>query len=94
MNCLVLLEQMERLDAYGVPTFVARGYYLDIESPASIAANIKPGKPHKKMVVEIAHGNVESRAVRCRACRKIEHDRRDRAKILHQKGLKTKGLHR
>jgi hypothetical protein len=78
-------------NSYGKPPFVACGYYLDIEFTCRDCGKREIWKaPQQKWWYETAKGNVESRAVRCRACRKIERERRERARHIHQEGLRKK----
>lgn len=68
-------------NSYGVPLFVARGYYLDIEFTCRDCGKHEIWKAtQQKWWYENAKGNVESRAIRCRACRKIEREHKGRAK--------------
>jgi hypothetical protein len=79
-------------NSYGVPLFVARGYYLDIEFTCRDCGKHEIWKAaQQKWWYETAKGNVESSAVRCRACRKIEREHKELARKAQQEGLKKKG---
>ena len=78
-------------NSYGVPTFVARGYYVD--SPFEC---ISCGKQEvwratqQKWWYEVAKGNVESRANRCNPCRRAERERSAQARRVHLEGVAKK----
>ena len=44
----------------------------------------------QKWWCEVAKGNIHSRAIRCRACRKIEKERKAEARRIHLEGLEKK----
>ena len=44
----------------------------------------------QKWWYEIAKGNINSKAIHCRACRDMEKKRRDKARKIHLEGLKRK----
>lgn len=78
-------------NSYGVPPFVMRGYYLDTEFTCKDCGKAEIWKAaQQKWWYETAHGNVESRAARCRACRRIERERKALARTIHQQGLSKK----
>lgn len=52
-------------------------------------AELWTGK-QQKWWYEIAKGNINSRAVRCRPCRRIERTRRDEARRVHLEGIAAK----
>lgn len=69
-------------NSYGVPLFVERGYYLDVEFTCRDCGKHEIWKAaQQKWWYETAKGNVESRAIRCRACRETEREHKGRAKI-------------
>ena len=78
-------------NSYGVPEFVSRGYYVD---QAFICTGCQAEEvwraTQQKWWYEVAKGNVESRAVRCRACRRIERERSGEARRIHLEGVARK----
>ncbi len=77
--------------SYGVPSFVARGYYIN--EPFQCVDCQKQEiwlATRQKWWYEVAKGNVYSFAKRCNACRKIERDRKTEARRLHLEGLAKK----
>src|SRR5689334_16665350 len=84
-------ELLAPSNSYGVPEFVARGYYLDTrfvcagcQSPQVWTAT------QQKWWYEVAKGNVESRAKYCRACRRKERERSADARRIHLEGIAKK----
>jgi hypothetical protein len=78
-------------NSYGMPLFVERGYYVDIEFQCRDCQKQEIWTAaQQKWWYEVAKGNVESRASRCRACRKIERERKAEARRVHLEGLKCK----
>jgi len=75
-------------NSYGVPDFVARGYYVDLPFRC-----VECGKEEvwtgtqQKWWYEVAKGFVYSTAVRCRTCRRKKRDQRDEGRRIHQEGL-------
>ena len=78
-------------NSYGAPAFVSRGYYVD-QAFTCISCQSKEvwRATQQKWWYEVAKGNVESGAVRCRACRRIERERSDKARRIHLEGLARK----
>ena len=80
-------------NSYGAPDFVRRGYYVDIPFRC-----VDCGKDEvwtgaqQKWWYEVAKGFVYSSAIRCRACRRKERDRREEARRIHLQGLLEKKL--
>ncbi len=80
-------------NSYGLPIFVSRGFYEDAPF-----ACIDCGKQElwtatqQKWWYEIAKGNVESIARRCRACRRKERERSAEARRVHLEGLELRKL--
>jgi Probable zinc-ribbon domain len=78
-------------NSYGAPDFVRRGYYTDIPFRC-----VDCGKEEiwtgtqQKWWYEIAKGFVYSTAIRCRACRRKERDRRANARRVHLEGKARK----
>lgn len=78
-------------NSYGVPDFVARGYYLD--QPFSCRDCGKEElwtATQQKWWYEIAKGYVYSTATRCRACRRRERERKTQARRVHLEGVKKR----
>lgn len=78
-------------NSYGTPDFVSRGYYVD-QAFTCIGCHSEEvwTATQQKWWYEVAKGNVESRAVRCRACRRIERERSSEARRIHLEGLAFK----
>jgi hypothetical protein len=78
-------------NSYGAPDFVRRGYYIDIPFRC-----VDCGKEEiwtgtqQKWWYEVAKGFVYSTAIRCRACRRTERDRRAEARRVHLEGMARK----
>jgi Probable zinc-ribbon domain len=78
-------------NSYGAPDFVRRGYYIDIPFRC-----VDCGKgqiwtgTQQKWWYEVAKGFVYSTAIRCRACRRKERDRRAEARRVHSEGMARK----
>jgi hypothetical protein len=78
-------------NSYGAPEFVRRGYYVDIPFRC-----VDCGKEEiwtgtqQKWWYEVAKGFVYSTAIRCRACRRKERDRRAEARRVHLEGMARK----
>jgi hypothetical protein len=78
-------------NSYGAPDFVRRGYYIDIpfRCVACGKEEIWTGT-QQKWWYEVAKGFVYSTAIRCRACRRKERDRRADARRVHLEGIARK----
>ena len=78
-------------NSYGVPEFVARGYYIDL---AFECANCRTREiwraTQQKWWYEVAKGDVQSGAKLCRDCRRAERARRDEARRVHLEGVAKK----
>jgi hypothetical protein len=78
-------------NSYGIPDFVRRGYYIDLPFRCVDCGNeeIWTGT-QQKWWYEVAKGFAYSTAIRCRACRRKERERRDEARRTHLAGLAKK----
>lgn len=82
-------------NSYGVPRFVARGYYSDVIFRCVACQKEEIWRAtQQKWWYEVAKGNVESRAKLCNACRRIERERRVEARRVHLEGLAKKHANR
>ena len=78
-------------NSYGVPAFVARGYYVDQPFVCVRCRSEEIWRAtQQKWWYEVAKGNVESGAIRCRNCRRAERERRDEARRVHLEGIARK----
>lgn len=78
-------------NSYGVPTFVARGYYQDLPFTCAQCRTPQVWRAwQQKWWYEVAKGFVDSTAKLCRPCRRREQARRAEAKRVHFEGLKRK----
>jgi hypothetical protein len=78
-------------NSYGVPPFVARGYYVDAEFRCAGCRKEEVWRAtQQKWWYEVAKGNVESRAKLCRACRRVERERQAEARRIHLEGVARK----
>ena len=78
-------------NSYGAPDFVSRGYYVDQAFTCISCKNNEVWRAtQQKWWYEVAKGNVESRAVRCSACRRTERERSSEARRIHLEGLARK----
>ena len=83
--------QLAPSNSYGAPAFVTRGYYVDTAFRCKdCGAEGVWTATRQKWWYEIAKGNVETRAVRCKACRAHERARKEIARQIHQAGLLAK----
>jgi hypothetical protein len=74
-----------------VPPFVERGFYVDTPFTCVGCRKDEIWTAHQqKWWYEVAKGNVESGAIRCRACRRIERERKAEARRVHLEGLERK----
>ena len=82
---------LDRNNSYGVPEFVQRGYYLDRPFRCKdCGVNEIWTDTQQKWWYEIAHGDLWTVAVRCRACRRKEGERKAKARSVHLPGLARK----
>ncbi|MGJ0484608.1 MAG: zinc-ribbon domain containing protein [Methylomicrobium sp.] len=78
-------------NSYGIPLFVERSYYLDIEFTCCDCGKHGVWKAQQqKWWYETAKGNVESRAIRCRSCRKIKRERKEGAPKTQKEELQKR----
>jgi hypothetical protein len=78
-------------NSYGAPRFVECGYYADLSFTCRDCRKQEIWKAtQQKWWYEIAKGNVETCATRCRQCRKIERERKAEARRVHLEGLAKK----
>ena len=78
-------------NSYGAPAFVYRGYYIDTAFRCKdCGAEGVWTAARQKWWYEVAQGNVETRAVRCKVCRAKERERKALARQNHQAGLLAK----
>jgi hypothetical protein len=83
--------QLAPSNSYGAPEFVHRGYYVDTAFRCKeCGAEGIWTAARQKWWYEVAKGNVETRAVRCKACRAHERARKAIARQIHQAGLLAK----
>lgn len=78
-------------NSYGVPEFVARGYYVDMTFNCKSCGIAQVWtETQQKWWYESAKGNVWAVAVLCRPCRRRERARRAEAREVHLSGLSAK----
>lgn len=78
-------------NSYGVPDFVARGYYQDASFTCSgCGVSQVWTASQQKWWYEVAKGDVYSIARLCRPCRRREQARRAEARRVHLEGLARK----
>jgi hypothetical protein len=78
-------------NSYGVPGFVARGYYQDEPFVCSGCGTPQVWTAgQQKWWYEVAKGDVNSTAKHCRPCRRREQARRAEARRVHLEGLERK----
>ena len=81
-------EALAPYNSYGVPTFVARGYYVDVPFTCEQCRTPQVWRAwQQKWWHEVAKGYVYSTAKLCRACRRREQSRRAEARRVHLEGL-------
>lgn len=79
-------------NSYGVPEFVARGYYVDMPFHCKSCGIAQVWtETQQKWWYESAKGDVWAVAVMCRPCRRRERARRAEARDAHLSGLSAKG---
>lgn len=84
-------ELLAPSNSYGQPPFVARGFYMDMLFKCKDCGKEEVWRAtQQKWWYEVAQGNVETRAIRCNACRRIERERRAQARRVHLDGLQKK----
>ena len=78
-------------NSYGIPEFVQRGYYVDMPFRCKdCGVNEVWTDTQQKWWFEVAHGDLWTVAVRCRACRRKERERKSKARSIHLAGLARK----
>lgn len=78
-------------NSYGAPSFVERGFYIDVPFRCVDCGAEEIWTPtQQKWWYEVAKGFVYSTASRCRSCRRRERDRRAEARRVHLEGLARK----
>ena len=78
-------------NSYGLPAFVARGYYVDQDFECvGCKAKETWRATQQKWWYEVAKGDVRTTALRCRSCRRAERERRARARQVHLEGIARK----
>ena len=90
-HVLVNPENLRRYNSYGTPEFMRRGYYVDLPFNCKSCGVAQVWtETQQKWWYEVAKGFVYSSAVRCRACRQKQRERRDAARLIHLRGLAKK----
>ena len=91
-HVLVNPENLRTNNSYGTPDFVKRGYYLDMPFNCKACGIAQVWtETQQKWWYESAKGDVWTKAVLCRPCRKREQARRAAAREVHLAGLAAKG---
>jgi hypothetical protein len=84
-------ELLASYNSYGTPRFVERGYYTDTPFVCRDCGKQELWKAtQQKWWYEVAKGNVESRAIRCRSCRRKEQERKAEARRQQLKGMASR----
>lgn len=84
-------ELLAPYNSYGQPPFVARGFYRDVLFKCADCGKEEVWRAtQQKWWYEVAKGNVETRAIRCNACRRVERARREEARRVHLEGIARK----
>ncbi len=87
----VNVEKLAPSNSYGVPEFVERGYYEDVEFVCQKCGREETWTAtQQKWWYEVAKGYVYSTAKLCRVCRRRERERRAEARRVHLEGLARK----
>ena len=78
-------------NSYGIPKFVARGYYIDYPFKCKDCGKSEVWSPtQQRWWYEIAKGDVWTVANRCRPCRQRERARRTAAREVAEAGMARK----
>jgi hypothetical protein len=78
-------------NSYGVPLFVTRGFYVDLPFSCRDCGKAEVWTAtQQKWWYEVAKGEVWTSAIRCRACRRRERERRTEARRVHLEGVAKK----
>ena len=81
-------------NSYSTPDFVDREFYVDRPFRCKDCEKAEVWTAsQQKWWYEVAKGDVWTVAIRCRACRRAERDRKAQARRIHQEGLVKKRLH-
>ena len=84
-------ENLHPTNSYGTPDFVKRGYYVDMAFNCKFCGAAQVwSETQQKWWYESAKGDVWTKAVLCRPCRKREQARRAAAREVHLAGLAAK----
>jgi hypothetical protein len=87
----VNVQALVPTNSYGVPTFVARGYYEDVPFVCQGCGSKEIWRAaQQKWWYEVAKGYPDSGAKHCRACRRRERARRTETRRVHLDGLARK----
>ncbi|MDX2219108.1 MAG: zinc-ribbon domain containing protein [Burkholderiales bacterium] len=79
-------------NSYGQPEFVARGYYVDTPFTCVGCGKSEIWRAtQQKWWYEVAKGNVETIAKRCRSCRRSKREASATSRMIHLKGLVRSG---
>lgn len=93
-HVLVNPENLRPTNSYGTPEFVRRGYYVDMPFNCKSCGVAQVWtETQQKWWYESAKGDVWTKAVLCRPCRKREQARRAAAREVHLAGLAAKRKH-
>ena len=78
-------------NSYGLPDFVTRGFYRDLEFSCKDCGKREVWRAtQQKWWYEVAKGYPYATAVRCRSCRKVERDRVEAARCAADQGKRRK----
>ena len=78
-------------NSYGAPDFVTRGFYVDRPFRCKDCGKDQLWTAtQQKWWYEVAKGFAWSTAIRCRACRRKEQERRANARDVHLEGIARK----
>jgi len=78
-------------NSYSDPAFVVRGFYLDLPFTCRDCGRHEVwSATQQKWWYEVAGGDVWTTAVRCRACRRKERERKNEARRVHLEGVAHK----
>jgi hypothetical protein len=87
----VNIQALAPTNSYGVPKFVARGYYEDAPFVCRECGSKEIWRAaQQKWWYEVAKGHPDSGAKLCRPCRRREQARRVEARRVHLDGLARK----
>lgn len=87
----VNVEALAPCNSYGIPDFVERGYYVDRDFVCEACGREETWTARQqKWWYEVAKGYVYSTAKLCRPCRRLERDRKAKARKVHLEGVDRK----